>query len=150
MSTTAPNPGETITVTGSAFLANASVKLSLRSQSNHAQVFDLKTVRADPRGAFTTQIVVPEGTTNGGHYDLIATTGINTADGCTDPLQTLAIGSATAGGGNAGGAGGSGGAGTAFTGVNVLLMLLVAAGLIGAGVAVNRRAPSKRSHSGRR
>ncbi|MDQ2797762.1 MAG: hypothetical protein M3Y06_11475 [Actinomycetota bacterium] len=146
VSTTNPNPGETITVTATGFLPNVSVKLVLRSQSRSTEVYNLKTVKTSAQGSFTTQITLPDGTTNGGQYDLVATNGFDTVGGCTDPFQAIQIGAANAGGG--GNNGGSNGGGTAFTGVNVLILLVAAGALIGTGLLLNRRSTSRKLYTG--
>lgn len=146
VSTTNPNPGESITVTGAAFLPNASVHLVLKPGANNSTTatYDLKTVVASATGAFTTSVTLPTATVNQGNFDLKATTGADTSNNCPpDPFATLDFGAATAGGGGGGSGSGSNGGGTAFTGVNVALMLVVAAGLIGGGVVLNRRSRAK-------
>ncbi|MGI8677099.1 MAG: hypothetical protein ACR2LX_00135 [Jatrophihabitans sp.] len=159
VSTTTPNPGETITVTGNNFRPNTSVQLVLRAHTGSsgfvelkglqadAQDSLLKTVRTDAQGSFSTTVTLPSSATSGG-YDLVATTGFETAGQCSgSPLVSLTIGAANAGpAGNNGGT--NGGGGTAFTGVNILIMLIVAGALIGTGVALNRRSNSRKLHTG--
>ena len=121
VSTTNPQPGETITVSGSHFVANASVRLEL-----HTTVTVLKTVQADANGDFTTTVKLPDGVT--GTHTIVAATGIPTSGNCATPTVTITIqGTST----NTGG-------GTSFTGVDVLAMVLGAAVLLGVGLALNR------------
>jgi hexosaminidase len=134
VSTTHPLPGEEITVSGTNFLPNANVRLELHSPS-----YVLKTVTTNGSGSFTTQVKLPNGVF--GTHQLVAATGAPST--CPTPTITLHIQKHGAAGSSAE-RGGSGG-GTAFTGVDVLLIVLVAALLIGAGVALTRGGKRKRT-----
>jgi hypothetical protein len=120
VSTTNPQAGETITVSGAHFVPNASVRLEL-----HTTVFVLKTVQADASGDFTTTVKLPDGVT--GTHTIVAATGVPTSGHCATPTVTITIqgGSQPPGG-------------TSFTGVDVLAMVLGAAVLLGVGIALNR------------
>jgi hypothetical protein len=140
VSTTNPLPGEAITVTGTNFLPGASVSLVLRPGETA-----LKTVTASASGSFSTQVTMPNSTTNGGNYNIVATTGAVRNSNCpADPIQTLAIQAETdtnggGAGGGASGNGGSGNGGLSVTGLDIAGLLVLAAALLGTGVALNRR-----------
>ncbi len=139
VSTTNPLPGEAITVTGTNFLANASVSLVLRPGEPA-----LKTVTASAGGTFSTQVTMQDSTTNGGNFDIVATTGaVNNSNCPADPIQTLGIQAETdTNGGGAGGAsgnGGSGNGGLSVTGLDIAGLLVLAAALVGTGVVLNRK-----------
>lgn len=138
VSTTTPAAGETVTVTGTNFEPNKTVRLEL-----HTKVYLLKTVTTGSDGIFSTQVTLPDGVT--GSHLIVAVGGSLRATGCpADPSVSLTIKGSGVGGvatSTAAGAGGqsSGSGGTAFTGVNVLLMLVVAGILIVLGLMLNRR-----------
>lgn len=138
VSTTNPLPGEEITVSGANFIPDAGVHLVLRPGD-----YDLKTVVADASGSFTAQVKLPNGVF--GTHRIVATTGAPKSATCpSDPFVIIHIQKHGAAGSSAG-PGGNGG-GTAFTGVDVLLLVLAGAVLLGAGVALTRG--GKRKHSG--
>jgi hypothetical protein len=121
VSTTNPQPGDSITVTGSHFVANASVRLEL-----HTTVVVLKTVQADASGDFTTTVTLPDGVT--GTHTIVAATGVPTSGDCATPTITITIQNP----------GPNGGGGTSFTGVDVLAMVIGALALLGVGIALTR------------
>jgi hypothetical protein len=131
VSTTNPLPGETITVSGTGFVANANVRLELDGTT------PLKTVQADGSGNFTTSVTLPSSVT--GTHTIVATTGIPTGGTCGTPTVGLNIqpASASSPGGPPGG--------TSFTGVDIMAMVLGALALLGVGYALNRS--GKRRHS---
>ena len=120
VSTTNPQPGETITLSSSGMPANAHVKIYL-----HSDPILLKTVTTDASGSFTTTVTLPAGLT--GTHTIVAVPDKPMAPGCPPPSVTITIQSH---GKNPGG--------TSFTGVDILAMLLGAAVLLGIGVALNR------------
>jgi hypothetical protein len=134
VSTTHPLPGEQITVSGTNFLPNASVRLEL-----HSKTYDLKTVTTDASGSFTTQVTLPSGVV--GTHQIVAATGVPST--CPTPTITLHIQKHGTEGSTAPPRGPGG---TSFTGVDVLLIILVAVALIGAGMALMRG--GKRKHTG--
>lgn len=135
VSTTTPLPGETITVTGAKFAANATIRLEL-----HSSVTVLATVTSSATGTFSVDVKLRAGVT--GNHDLVAIGGDTDAPGCpANPIQVLTIQTLTSSGSNGGG---SNGGGTAFTGVDVLGLLAAAGLLISAGVLFNRRGSAKR------
>jgi alpha-L-fucosidase len=124
LSTTTPLAGETITVTGADFTPGAQVHLVL-----HTKVFGLGTFKADSQGGFTAQVTLPEGVT-GGHV-ISATSGAPHITQCPGVHVQIHAPAGTS-------AGPPGHHGTSFTGVDILLVVLVAAGLLGVGVALTR------------
>jgi hypothetical protein len=138
VSTTQPLPGEEITVSGVNFLPDASVRLELHSTTYH-----LKTVTSDGAGTFTTNVKLPDGVF--GTHRIVATSGAPTGSTCpSEPFVVIHIQRLGTAGSSASTPGHHGG--TSFTGVDVLLILIAAALLIGVGVALNRG--GKRRHSG--
>ncbi len=137
VSTTHPLPGEQIAVSGSDFLPAASVRLELRSR-----VYVLRTVTTDGTGAFSTTVRLPDGVT--GAHDIVAATGAPTSATCPgDPIVAIHIQKR----GTEGSSVAPTGHGTAFTGVDLVLILLAAAVLIGVGAVFTRGGKSKqRSH----
>lgn len=139
VSTTTPAAGEAITVSGTNFKPNASVRLEL-----HTRVYLLKTVTSGADGTFSTQVSMPDGVT--GRHLIVAVGGSMSAAGCpaapsvSVDIQGAGVGGVATSSVPAGAGGQSNGpGGTAFTGVNVLLMLIVAAILVVLGVMLNRR-----------
>jgi hypothetical protein len=125
VSTTHPLPGATITVTGAGFQAGASVHLVL-----HTKTFDLGTFKAGANGSFVAHVTLPAGIS--GQHVIIAISGSASAQQCPGvPIQIQGAG------GQSSGPGGPPG-GTSFTGTDLLMILIAAAVLIGAGVAFNR------------
>lgn len=125
VSTTHPLPGETITVSGVNFTPHASVHLVLKTTT-----YDLATVTADGDGSFSTPVKLPAGVI--GTHTIVAVSGADTSV-CGRPhvvihIQPTAPSSPT----------GKPPGGTSFTGVDLLMILLAAAVLLGAGVAFNR------------
>ena len=137
VSTTAPAVGETITVSGSNFDADATVTIQL-----HSATYDLGTDHTDASGTFSARVTLPAGVT--GHH-LIEVQGAQSA--CpADPVQVDIQGTGgPASASVANGSPGSPGTGTAFTGVDILGLLVAAAALIGLGVLLNRRSSGRRS-----
>jgi hypothetical protein len=131
VSTTMPLVGATITVSGVNFDPNATIKLELESKP-----WLLATVKSDAQGAFTVNVKLPAGVF--GSHLIVAVGGTTQrGPGCpVDPSQLLHIQNPGTSGGNGGGNGNGGG--TAFTGVDVLLLVLLAAVLLSVGVAINR------------
>lgn len=119
VSTTNPQPGDSITVTGSHFVPNASVRLEL-----HTSVVVLATVQADANGDFSTTVTLPDGVT--GTHTIVAATGVPTSGNCATPTITITIQGTQPPGG------------TSFTGVDVLAMVLGALALLGVGIALTR------------
>ena len=136
VSTTHPRPGEAITVGGLHFRPHASIHLVLRPGSH-----DLATPRADGTGSFTSRVTMPAGLY--GRYMIHATTGAPNAAGCPADPFVIMHAQGYLGGSSPDNTGGHEG-GTAFTGLDVLLILLAAAVLIGAGVALNRSGKRRR------
>lgn len=134
VSTTTPLVGASITVSGVNFDPNATIKLELETKP-----WLLATVKSNALGSFTVTVKLPAGVF-GAH--LIVAIGGNTQSGAScpaDPSVLLHIQNPGAGGGQGGGGTGSGnGGGTALTGVDVLLLVLLAAVLLTVGVAINR------------
>lgn len=133
VSTTTPLVGASITVAGVNFDPNATIKIELESKP-----WLLATVKSDAQGSFTVTVKLPAGVL-GAH--LIVAIGGNTqgqASCPADPSQLLHIQGVGGGQTGGGGTGGTNGSGTAFTGIDVLLLVLLAAALLGVGVAINR------------
>jgi len=136
VSTQTPAVGEAFTVSGANFDSGGNVKLVLDTGAvlGHAT--------ADADGSFSKQVTMPS--VGPGSHKLSAVGGkTDQPSSCpADPFVSL---------GDNGGAAASAGApgtnsgGTAFTGVDVLLLVVIALALITVGVALNRR-----SRSGRR
>ncbi|MCU1656129.1 MAG: hypothetical protein JWO57_785 [Pseudonocardiales bacterium] len=130
VSTTTPFPGQSITVSGSAFAAHQSVTLILDTSSTV-----LGHVTASAAGTFSTSARMPTDV-RGNH--LITVQG--DVSGCpVDPVQINVQSGA--------GSSSSGGGGLAFTGFDAVLAVAVALGLIGAGVLLSRG--GKRRYSAR-
>jgi hypothetical protein len=131
VSTTHPLPGETITVTGANFTPGAQVHLVM-----HTTTYDLGTFKADGQGNFSAQVKLPNGVF--GRHLIIAVSGAPHINQCPgDPIQIHGPeGTSNGPGGHHGG--------NSFTGVDILIIVLVAAGLLGAGVALTRG--GKRRH----
>lgn len=132
VSTTHPQVGASLVVTGAAFAPRATIRLEL-----HTKVYALATVHSDADGAFSTRVTLPAGV-HGRH--LIVAVGGAVASCPADPYQALSIqtgGTTVTGTGSS-----SGNGGLASTGLDVALLLLIAALLIGVGVALNRRRPA--------
>lgn len=143
VSTTTPLAGEAITVSGMNFVAGATVRLELDSSATV-----LKTVTASASGTFTTQVTMPADLL--GSHTILASGG-GGGPGCpADPIQIVqvhgpggsgveatSVPGAGAGGANSGG-------GTAFTGVDVLLLVIIAGLLVTAGVMLNRGGKRRR------
>jgi hypothetical protein len=127
VSTTTPLAGATITVTGSNFTPGANITLEL-----HTTTYVLAHVTASASGAFSASVTMPAGVT--GAHDIVATGGASVPGCPASPVQAIDL---QAGAQATGVAGGGGGGGTAFTGVDVLLLLAVAGGLVAIGVAFN-------------
>jgi alpha-L-fucosidase len=128
VSTTHPLPGETITVTGTNFTPGARVHLVM-----HSKVYDLGTFTANAQGQFSAQVTLPHGVF--GRHFIIATSGAPHIKQCEgDPIQIQAPPPPTPPGHH----------GTSFTGTDILVILLVAAGLLGAGVALTRGGKRRR------
>lgn len=130
LSTTTPLVGETITVTGSGFTPGAQVHLVL-----HTKVYGLGTFTANGNGSFTAQVTLPEGVT--GTHVIVATSGAPHVNQCPGVRIHIHAPAGTS-------AGPPGHHGTSFTGVDILVIVLIAAGLLGAGVALTRG--GKRRH----
>ena len=137
VSTTNPLPGQSITVTGTNFQASVSVSLVLRPGET-----PLKTVTTDARGSFSTQVTMPDSTTNGGNFLIVAVTGAVSSTSCpADPFQSLAVQAAAENNGSS-----SGNGGLSSTGLDIAGLLALAAGLLGAGVLLNRKRAKATSH----
>jgi hypothetical protein len=130
VSTTHPLPGETITVTGAGFTPGGRVHLVM-----HSKTYDLGTFTANAHGNFTAQVTLPNGVF--GHHFIIAASGAPHIKQCQgDPIQIQSPSHTTPPGGHHG---------TSFTGTDILLIVLIAAGLLAAGFALTRG--GKRRHS---
>lgn len=128
-STTHPQPGATITVTGTSFDADATIRLYIEKPRTF-----LRSVKSDADGSFSTTVTLPDGLT--GNRVITAIGGqVNVCP--IDPVQISIQGGAAASAG--GGGSTNGGGGTAFTGVDIAALLAAAAGLIGVGVLMNRK-----------
>ena len=120
VSTTHPLPGETITVTGTGFTPGANVHLVLRTKT-----YDLGTFTANDQGSFVAHVTLPKGVY--GRHLVIAVSGAPNVKQCPgDPIQIQSPGGESTGPG--------GPPGTSFTGTDLLMILIAAAVLIGAGV----------------
>lgn len=129
-------PGQSLTVTGTNFKANASVHLILKSVSGGA-TYDLKTVTTNSRGSFSTTITMPDSAINAGNFNVLATSGARTGQGCpADPVQELDVLAAST---SQGGSGTGSGGGTAFTGVDIAALVAAALVLIGGGALLASR-----------
>jgi len=130
VSTTTPLAGETITVTGTGFTPGAQVHLVM-----HTKVYDLGTFTANAQGSFTAQVTLPDNVF--GKHLVIATSGAPHIQQCPgDPIQIHGPGGVNSSPG--------GHHGTSGTGVDVAIILLTAAALLGIGFAVARG--GKRRH----
>ncbi|MDT4925202.1 MAG: hypothetical protein QOG01_2915 [Pseudonocardiales bacterium] len=139
VSTTTPLAGTSITVSGSNFTPNASVRLEL-----HTQVDVLANVTTSNNGSFSVNVRLPAGVT--GDHDIVAIGGTETgATGCP-ASETIVI--HDVGGASTSAPGGNGG-GTAFTGIDILALIAVAAVLLAAGVLLNRRGNSAKRAASR-
>lgn len=136
VSTTTPLEGGSLTVTGENFAPNAQVRIEL-----HTTVSVLATVTSDGNGSFSTSVTLPAGVT--GTHRIVAVGG-NVA-GCPDKSVEITI--QANGGTNGNGTGGGSNGGTAFTGVDIALLLAIAAGLLGIGVLLNRRSKPARARA---
>ncbi len=130
VSTTTPLAGATITVTGSNFTAGAHITLEL-----HTTTYVLAHVTASASGAFTASVTMPAGVT--GAHDIVATGGASVPGCPASPIQAINLQARRPGHWCRGWRRRGGGGGTAFTGVDVLLLLAVAGGLVAVGVAFN-------------
>jgi len=133
VSATVVNPGESITVTGKDFDPNQVVTLTLTPASNGTGVVKhYGPVNADSKGAFTLEIVMPLKSTGN---QILASDGIQA--GCpADPIQ-ITIGGTQGGGSQP----------PAHTGVDIALMVGVAAILLAAGVLFTRSGMRRRATS---
>ncbi len=136
VSTTTPLEGASITITGENFAPNASIRLEL-----HSAVSTLATVRSDGNGAFSVRVTLPAGVT--GTHQIVPVGGL--VAGCPQKSVTITI--QANGGTNGNGTGGGSNGGTAFTGVDIALLLAIAAGLLGIGVLLNRRSKPARARA---
>jgi hypothetical protein len=137
VSTTTPRPGQTITVTGEEFQANAQVTLTMTPYG-----ITLAKVTTDSNGKFSTGVTIP---LDARGHQLIHANGPGKV--CpADPIQITVSGGA--GGGGSTGTGGTGGP-PAMTGVDVALLVGVALALLGAGVLFTRGGRRSR-HAGTR
>jgi len=139
VSATNVNPGESITVTGSGFVAHKVVHLTLTPAADGTgAIKHYGPVTTDAHGKFTLSIVMPLKST--GHQILTSdSVGTITRNGVketcpADPIQLLI---------NAGGNGGSSQP-PAHTGVDIALLFGVAAILLGAGVLFTRGGKRRR------
>lgn len=124
-STTHPQPGAHITITGSSFDANTRVRLYIKKPR-----ILLRSIITDANGAFSTTVKLPDGLF--GNRIIIAVGGqVNVCP--VDPIQITIQGGTS----NPGGSGNPGG--TSFTGVDIGALLAAAAALVGVGVLLNRR-----------
>lgn len=122
VSTTNPFPGQTITVAGSNFTPSVAVTIEL--DTNVA----LAHTNADGSGSFSVNVTLPSDLV-GNHT--ISAVGTNLGNCPVDPIQiTVQAG--------AGPSSSSSGGGLASTGVNVLVGLVIALGLVAAGVIATR------------
>jgi hypothetical protein len=128
VSTTHPAVGEQITVTGQQFDADTRVSLTMT-----APTYDVGTARTDADGNFSAHVRMPAGVT--GNKIITVKGGQSVCP--ADPIQ-LFIEDRTTGNGGPGGGGGGGGT-PAMTGVDIGVLVLVAGGLIGLGLLLNRR-----------
>lgn len=134
VSTTTPYAGETMTVSGTGYTAGEQVTVELHST---ARDVGTATVRAD--GSFTTQITIPKDM-SGRH--LLSVAGGDPA--CTVGPITLDIQASAALGEQIGP---NGGGGLSSTGVQIALLLALAALALVAGIALTRAGREKRSRT---
>jgi titin len=122
---TTPDPGETITISGTGFAPNSEVTIVIYS-SPHS----LGTVMTDQAGAFSKAVTIPSNL-SGSHT--ITSMGID-PDGAS---RVLALGVTIAGSTTTGGGGGSGGGsgGLAITGAPIVTILLTGILLLASGFA---------------
>lgn len=135
VSTTTPSAGESITVSGTGFTAGERVTLELHSSP---RVVGSATVRGD--GTFTTHITIPKDMY--GRHLLLEAGGHPACP--VDPI-TLVINASAALGEQIGPNGG--GSGLASTGVQIALLIAIAALALATGVALNRAGRRKRSQA---
>lgn len=137
VSTTTPHSGETMTVSGTGFTAGEQVTVELESTPR-----DVGSATVQANGTFTAQITIP--TDMYGKHQLIVTGG---HPSCPVSAITLDIQSSAALGEQIGPNGGGGGGGGALssTGVQIALLLAIAAVALAAGVALTRAGRQKRS-----
>ena len=122
VSTTNPFPGQTITVAGTNFTASVAVTIELDTHVALAHT------NADTSGSFSVHVTLPSDLT-GNHT--ISALGTNLGNCPVDPIEiTVQAGAAPSSSSNGGG--------LASTGVNVLVGLVIALGLIAAGLFATR------------
>jgi hypothetical protein len=129
LSTTTPNPGQTITVSGQDFTPDIDVSVVLDTHTV------LATTHTTANGTFAVDVTLPAGVT--GTHTISATGDPRLASGdCPAASVTISIGaeSSTSSGG------------LASTGVDILTGVAVALALIGAGVLITRSA-RRRGHN---
>ena len=127
VSTTTPTAGGTLTVTGTGYVAGASVSIVLTQGS---QTWALASVVASSTGTFSQSVTLPSGVS--GQASVTTTGGVPAGCSAVSPI-TITISAAQ---------GASGGGGTpASTGVDVQVLLIVAGILLAVGLplAVTRR-----------
>lgn len=135
VSTTTPYAGETMTVSGTGFTPGEQVTLEL-----HSTARDVGTATVQADGSFTTQITIPKDV-SGRH--LLSVVGGDPA--CTVAPIALDIQASAALGEQLGPNGGGGG--LSSTGVQIALLLALAALALVAGIALTRAGREKRSRT---
>jgi hypothetical protein len=134
VSTTTPNPGQTITVTGEQFKAGVHVTLTMTPYG-----ITLAKVTTDSDGKFSAQVTMP---LDARGHQLIHADG--QAKNCpADPIQITVQGN-----GNGNGGGGNGGP-PAMTGVDIALLTGVALALLVAGLLFARSGRRRHASSHR-
>ena len=132
VSTTAPAPGEHITVDGAHFDGGATVRLVYDTGAT------LGTVKTSANGSFSTTVTIPH--SSGQHVITGRGGDSGQPSSCGgDPTADITV-QGGSGSDAAQAVSTSSGSGTAFTGTDVALLLAVAAALITVGVGVNRKA----------
>ena len=132
VSTTTPNPGQTITVTGEQFKANVSVTITMTPYG-----ITLAKVTTDSNGKFSAQVTMPSDARG---HQLIHANGQGRIC-AADPIQITINGGGTSGGGGSGGP-------PAMTGVDIALLTGIALALLVAGVLFSRS--GRRRHASAR
>lgn len=119
VSTTTPAVGDNLTVAGSGFGANDTLRIAL-----HTKVFDLGATHTDGAGAFSASVSLPDGV-SGAHHIVVT-------DPATGQTQSIPIEIGGAAGGSTSSKGDLSSTGVAVIGLAALAVVL----LIGGGLAM--------------
>ena len=136
VSTDTPDPGDTITVTGSGYCPTSPCRITLRGE-------EVGTATTDDDGNFTATVNV-SGPTGDAELCGIGASGQSADQSCLT-LDVGGLGTGGEGNGNGNGAGNGSGGGTAVTGVEIAGLIVLALLLLGGGatllLAGRRRSP---------